>query len=316
MKAAVIYAPGGPAQLKVVEYPMPVATAGNVLVKIRAFGLNRSELMTRKGYSPGVQFPRILGIECTGEVVTDPSGKLQPGQQVAAFMGGMGRDFDGGYAEYATLPASILYPFSSRLPWEILGALPEMFQTVYGALYLALNITRGETLLIRGGTSSIGLLAIQLAWRDGLKVIATTRDRAKVDFLLEQGCDEVLIDDGQLPPQIADKVLELVGTNTLRNSLLCARPGGTVCMTGILSETWTLPEFTPMGFIPSGVKLTVSSSSTLVSDHATFATFIKDVEDGHIRINTGKVFDLDDIVAAHELMDSNQANGKIVVIPS
>lgn len=315
MKAAVIYAPGGPVQLQVEDRPMPVATDGTVLVRVRAFGLNRSELMTRKGYSPGVKFPRILGIECVGEVVTDPSGKLQPGQQVAAFMGGMGRDFDGGYAEYAALPAGILYPFNSHLPWEVLGALPEMFQTVYGALYLALGITKGETLLIRGGTSSIGLLALQLAKRDGLRVITTTRDKAKVGFLLEQGSDEVLIDDGQLPPQVAHKVLELVGTNTLRNSLLCAHPGGTVCLTGILSESWTLQEFTPMEFIPAGVKLTMSSSSTLVSDHATFAAFVNDVSEVKIKINLGSVFDLDHIVAAHMLMDSNQANGKIVVIP-
>ena len=108
MKAAVIYQPGGPQQLLLEHRPIPQPGEGQVLVKVKAFGLNRSELMTRKGLSPGVSFPRILGIECVGEVVEDTSGLWSPGQKVAAFMGGMGRDFDGSYAEFAVLPRSIL----------------------------------------------------------------------------------------------------------------------------------------------------------------------------------------------------------------
>lgn len=317
MKAIIIYEPGGPEQFKLAEYPIPVPASGEVLVRIKARGLNRSELMTRKGYSPGVHFPRVLGIECVGEVVTDPSGKLQPGQQVAACMGEMGRAYDGSYAEYAVLPAGILQPFTSHLPWKILGALPEMYQTVYGSLFAALDIRQDETLLIRGGTSSIGLLAIQMAKNAGLKVIATTRNPAKENFLLSNGCDQVLIDDGHLQqriPAAVDKVLELIGTNTLKDSLACARRGGTVCMTGILSESWSIPSFTPMEFIPPAVKLTVCNSGEIKSDAATFSAFIRDVEQGKIKIITGPVFQLDQISQAHQLMDDNQAMGKIVVV--
>jgi NADPH2:quinone reductase len=167
MKAAVIYQPGGPEELRLEERPIPQTKPGMILVKVKAFGLNRSELMTRKGYSSNVVFPRILGIECVGEVVEDPSGNLQPGQPVAACMGGMGREYDGSYAEYTLLPTDIVYPFNGNLPWATLGALPEMFQTVYGSLFLALDIKKGETLLIRGGTSSVGLLALQLAKKCG-----------------------------------------------------------------------------------------------------------------------------------------------------
>src|SRR3954468_16891523 len=125
MKAAVLYTPGGAENLTIIETPVPIPGEGQVLVKVKAFGLNRSELMTRKGFSPNVKFPRVLGIECVGEVEDDPSGKYLKGQKVAALMGGMGRDFDGGYAEYTVLPESIVFPFESKLPWEQLGAFPE-----------------------------------------------------------------------------------------------------------------------------------------------------------------------------------------------
>src|SRR5215218_4154796 len=130
MKAAVLYRAGGPENLIVETRPMPVPGEGQVLVKVKAFGLNRSELMTRKGYSPNVSFPRILGIECVGEIVTDPSSEFQPGQKVAAVMGEMGRAFDGSYAEYTVLPKEIVLPFESSLEWAVLGAIPEMFHTV------------------------------------------------------------------------------------------------------------------------------------------------------------------------------------------
>jgi NADPH:quinone reductase-like Zn-dependent oxidoreductase len=140
MKAAILYGPGAADQFRLEERQIPTPHEGQVLIQVKAFGLNRSELMTRKGLSPNVRFPRVLGIECVGEVAHDPTGEYAPGQQVAALMGGMGRDFDGSYAEYTVVPRSIIYPFRSTLSWEQLGAIPEMFQTVYGSLYLSLRI--------------------------------------------------------------------------------------------------------------------------------------------------------------------------------
>lgn len=320
MKAAVIYQAGGPERLIIEDKSVPEPNPGQVLVKVKAFGLNRSELMTRKGYSPGVLFPRILGIECVGEIVADPSGKWQPGQQVAACMGGMGKDYDGSYAEYAVLPSSIIYPFNSELSWDVLGAIPEMFQTVYGSLHLALRIQKGESILIRGGTSSIGLLAIQLARHSGLSVIATSRSEEKKQFLIEQGAEVVLIDDGNLRAQVdklyprgIDKILELVGANTLKDSLSCAKPGGIVCMTGMLSETWSIQDFAPMDYIPAAVNLTVYDTGQMSVDHKAFQSFISMVERGEIKLSIGGVFKLDDIAQAHKLMDSNKASGKIVI---
>ncbi|OOQ57288.1 zinc-binding alcohol dehydrogenase family protein [Mucilaginibacter pedocola] len=321
MKAAVIYTAGGPENFAIEERPIPTPGEGQLLVKVKAFGLNRSELMTRKGYSPGVQFPRILGIECVGEVVTDASGEYKPGQKIAAFMGGMGRDYDGSYAEYTVLPKQIIIPFESVLPWEVLGALPEMFQTVYGSLHVALRIKKGQSLLIRGGTSSIGLLAAQLAKNAGLRVIATTRKPESREALLQNGAHEVLIDDGQLALQLkalhpagVNHVLELVGTLALKDSLQCASIGGSVCMTGMLSEQWSVPEFSPMEFIPAAVNLTVYDSGQIRISAEHFQNFVREVKAGMVKIKTAKVFKLDEIVEAHRLMDSNIAKGKIVVV--
>jgi len=300
---------------------MPLPKDGWVLVKVKSFGINRSELMTRKGYSPSVIFPRVLGIECVGEVEQDPSGELEPGQKVAAFMGGMGRDFDGSYAEYALLPKSLLYPFESHLSWEQLGAIPEMFQTVYGSLHLALKIKAGETLLVRGGTSSIGMLATQLAKNGGLQVIATTRKPEKATQLLNNGADHVLIDDGNLAAKVKDlhangidKVLELIGTSTLKDSLQCTAPGGSVCMTGMLAEQWSLPEFAPMEYIPATVNLTIYDSGQIRVDQPHFQQFINDVEAGKIHLNIHHSFTLNEIAAAHTFMESNTGAGKIVVL--
>lgn len=322
MKTVVLYKPGKAENLTLVEKPIPKPTDGQVLIKVKAFGLNRSELMTRKGLDAGiVTLPRILGIECVGEVEQDPSGQYPKGQKVMAFMGGMGRAFDGGYAEFAVLPRSILHPFNSSLPWEILGAIPEMYQTVYGSLFPALNIQKRETLLIRGGTSSVGMLAAQVAKNMGLTVIATTRNEKKEKKLRDNGADQVLVDDGNLKdkvraiyPQGVDKVLELVGTLTLKDSLQCVKTGGVACMSGMLAEQWQIPDFEPMKFIPATVRLTIYDSGQIRSSAEVFQAFIHKVEMGQIKLKIGKVFPLDKIIEAHQLMERNRADGKIVVL--
>ncbi|MBD8082805.1 zinc-binding alcohol dehydrogenase family protein [Chryseobacterium caseinilyticum] len=320
MKAIVLYRAGGPEHLCLEERVIPSPQKDHVLVKIKAFGLNRSEIMTRKGYSESVHFPRILGIECVGEIVEDPSGEFATGQKVAAFMGGMGRDYDGSYAEFAVLPKSIISSFESDLPWSVLGALPEMFQTVYGSLHVALKIKKEETLLIRGGTSSIGLLAAQLGRSEGLKIISTTRNPKKIHILLENGADEVMIDDGNLSQKIKDrdfkinKILELIGTSTLKDSLNSVITGGIVCMTGMLSEQWSIKDFAPMDFIQTASYLTVYDSGKKRVNGLYFQEFIRKVEANKIKPVIKKIFKLEEIAEAHSFMESNHSGGKIVVL--
>jgi NADPH:quinone reductase len=321
MRAAVTNRAGGPEVIEIQERPIPIAVEGEVLIRVKAFGLNRSEMFTRQGHSPGVEFPRIQGIECVGIVEEDPSGTYSQGQQVAAIMGGMGRFFDGGYAEYVLVPIGIVFPFESKLDWSVLGALPEMFQTVSGSLNEALEIQKGEVLLIRGGTSSIGMMSAQMAKFQGLTVISSTRNPQKSQALLDNGADHVVIDNGTVEEQVkalfptgVHKVLELVGTVTLKDSLKCIAPKGVVCMTGILGNSWTMDSFTPMGDIPSLGRLTVYMGDAKNLRKERLQDFISQVEAGHIKVRIDSTFKLDQVAEAHSYMESNQAKGKIVVV--
>jgi len=321
MKAALTTKPGDPGAIVMKDLAMPEVKPDWVLIQVKAFGLNRSELFTRRGDSPGVVFPRIQGIECVGLVENDPSGRYTRGQQVAAFMGGMGRFFDGSYAEYVSVPLDIVIPFRSPLPWDTLGAIPEMFQTVSGSLVQALEIQRGESLLIRGGSSSIGMLACQLANIKGLRVISTTRNPEKKQNLLDNGAEQVVLDDGRIAEKVkawmpdgVDKVLELVGTRTLKDSLQCIAPKGMVCMTGILGNEWTMDGFSPMGDIPSLGRLTVYMGEARNLSEEQLQEFIDEVERGALRLNIDRVFHLNEVAEAHQYMEDNKARGKLVVL--
>lgn len=323
MRAAVVRRAGGPEVLELCEVPRPVPQPGWVLVRVKAFGLNRGELLTRQGHSPTVTFPRILGIECVGVVEEAPGGELAPGTTVAAVVGGMGRAFDGSYAEFAALPVASVYPLRTDLDWARLAAIPESFVTAWGALHDALEIAAGQTLLVRGGTSSIGLTAAALAHAHGARVLATTRRPERRAALRENGADEVLIDAGELAPAVralvpggVDRVLELVGTTTMRDSLRCAAPRGVVCMCGILGNAWVYDGFSPSEVIPATVRLTSYSSSSALEGAARGARlqdFVDGVAAGRYRVAIDRVFPFEEIVAAHRWMEENRAVGKIVV---
>lgn len=323
MRAAVCVGPGGPEMLEIHERPVPEVREGWSLVRVRAAGLNRSELRTRQGHSPGVRFPRVLGIECVG-VVADSTDPLLPvGTSVAAVMGGMGREFDGGYAEYALLPNALLMPITTTLPWDVLAALPETCLTAQGSLD-ALGVTPGGEgrLLIRGGTSSVGMAAASIARGYGLETAATTRQRGKAAALTAAGVDHVLLDDGgsmlapvrALWPEGPDHVLDLVGASTAVESLRLVRRGGTVCVSGSLSG-WTIPDFEPIAMIPSGTRLTSFHSDDLKggAGAAVLRRIVRDVEAGLHRPHVDRVFRLDEIVTAHRYMENDQATGKLVV---
>jgi NADPH:quinone reductase-like Zn-dependent oxidoreductase len=325
MRAAVAERPDGPEGLVVREVRRPEPRPGWALVRVEAFGLNRSEYMTLRGWSGGaVQFPRVLGIECTGVVAAVAEGSaVAPGTTVAAVMGGMGRAYDGGYAEYALLPESQLMTLDTDLPWDVLGALPETFITAAGSLE-TLALARGETLLVRGATSSVGLACLELARAAGVRTVATTRGKAKVPVLQARGAAAVVLEGSGFAararaalPEGADGVVDLIGGRAVLDSLAVVRRGRTVCTSGMLAGEWVIDDFEPVGSIPSARKLTAYHSDE-ASDAAIgrplLQAVVEQVERGEVDPGIDTVYALDEIADAHRRMAAGAATGKLVVL--
>lgn len=333
MKAVVLTELTKAEEVRLTDCPVPQVRPGWVLVKVRAFGMNHSEQILRRNEirADYIQKPLIPGIECVGEIADPSDSSFQKGQRVAALMGGMGRSFNGSYAEYALLPAHHVFAVSSDLSWEKLAAVPETYFTAWGSLFEGLRLQPEDTLLVRGATCALGYAAIQLAKALGCRVIATTHKESRLPLLAE--ADEAVLDTGRLAETLPGaafpgtvrpratspgvtrsgitKALELVGPKTLPDTLRCVEKGGIVCNTGILGGVYALNGFDPIKDIPNGVYLTgfYSNGPTqeIMDEIFSFLTVHR------LQPCVGKCFDFSEIREACKAQDTGVANGKIVV---
>jgi NADPH:quinone reductase len=320
MKAIVLHKSCSPEELKISEVPVPEVKPEWVLIKVKAFGLNRSELIMRayEADSPYIKLPRIPGIECAGEIEDPGDSNFVKGQRVIALMGGMGRSFDGSYAEYTLVPYKNVFKVETTLRWEELAAIPETYFTAWGSLFDSLQLKPEDTLFIRGGTSALGLAAIQLAKSVGVNVTASTRNENKGNFLMKQGIDNVIMDNGTITEQLfilhpkgVDKVLELIGPTTLLESARLVRHHGIICSTGVLGKKGSLNNFDPIKDLPSGIYLTGFFSN--YPAQAVINDIFEHLNKHKLRPIVSKVFSFDEIGQAHALMENNIAKGKVVV---
>ena len=233
MKAVVVFEAGGTDKLIYTDIDKPKLREGWSLVKVKGFGINRSEIFTRNGYSPSVTFPRVLGIECVG--VIEESKLFEVGTKIVSIMGEMGRAFDGSYAEYVLLPDEQIYPIESRLSWEELAAIPETYYTSFGC-YKNLRISPDDRILVRGASSAAGLAFCNLVKSHfpNIKIYASTQNITKKDILLANGFDEIILDDNYIlkTDESFDKILELIGPRSIKDSLRHLNRFGIICSAG------------------------------------------------------------------------------------
>ena len=318
MKAIVLTGRCKASEMKVSEIPVPKARPGWVLVKVHAAGLNHSEALLRlfEIENDYILKPIVPGIECVGEVEDPSDSGLAKGDKVVSLMGGMGRSFNGSYAEYALLPSSNVFKVNTDLSWIELAAVPETYFTAYGSLTQCLLLREGDILLVRGATSTVGLAAIQIAKAFGATVIASSRRESSFENLKAVGADYCVVDDGNIVAQLSggnrpNKVLELIGPATLQDSLRCVSLPGYVCNTGILGNKFTIPNFDPIKYIPNGVFLTGFFSNFPTQE--AIDSILRLLETSGQKPLYSKVFKLEEITQAHTLLEKGGAGGKIIL---
>ncbi|OBK33935.1 alcohol dehydrogenase [Mycobacterium sp. 1245111.1] len=322
MRAIVLEKFGGLDSLVYTDIPKPLPKAGEVVVKIHAFGVNHAEMHMRRG--EWAEAAEVSGIECVGVVDSCPGGEFEVGAKVAAFMGGLGRTVNGSYAEYTRVRAANVALIESDLPWSQLAALPEAFSTAWTCLFHNLKLTSGQTIVIRGATSSLGQAAVKMAVAAGGRVIATARKRERFGLLESLGVARVELESETLAAEIAeakqiDAVLDFVGNSTILDSLDMLRRDGTACLAGWLGGLDPIGDFNPLLRMASGVNWNFFGSFVFGEPGFPLSDVpLQDIADqvahGRLDATPSRVFSFEQIREAHQIMEAGEAGGKMVVV--
>ncbi|TEA01155.1 zinc-binding alcohol dehydrogenase family protein [Mycobacteroides salmoniphilum] len=322
MRAIVLDGFGGLDVLTHTDITKPLPKAGEVVIRVKGFGINHAEMHMRRG--EWAEAAEVSGIECVGIVDACPGGEFPVGAKVAALMGGLGRTVNGSYAEFTRVRVENVARIESDLSWDQLAALPETYATAWTCLFRNLSLSAGHTVVIRGATSSFGQAAVKLAVEAGVRVIATTRSANRFDVLTALGAERAELEVPDLSTRIVDAkqidaVLDLVGNSTILDSLDMLRRGGTACLAGWLGGLDPIPDFNPLLRMASGVNLSFFGSFVFGSpgfplSDVPLQEIADKVREGRIEARPSQVFSFDQIREAHRVMETGEAGGKMVVV--
>lgn len=329
MRAVVIDNFGGPEVLTLKDVSLPSSEPGHIIIRIKAFGINRAEMYMRRG--EWAESMPIIGIECVG-LIASPNPIFPIGTPVGALMGGLGRTINGSYAEYTSVPVTNVVKLADKeedleLSWEQIAAIPETFATAWICLFGNLEIKSGQRLLIRGGTSSLGRAAILLAKNAGVEITATTRNSESIEELKFMGAKEVVLEDKLLSERLKengtpkfDAQLNLIGNSVILDSLKTVRRGGRLCLGGFLGGLASI-EFNPLLQMPSGVHFSFFGSPAFGNEDFPLSEIpmreiLQRVKKGEIEWKPSRTFHFGEagVRDAHKVMEAGGAGGKMVVI--
>jgi NADPH2:quinone reductase len=323
MRAILVDQPGGPAAMRLGEAPVPVLRAGEVLIRVRAAGVNRPDVQQRKGaYPPPPDASPLLGLEAAGEVVALGEGVagIALGDRVTALCNG------GGYADYVAVPAGQCLPWPKGFDAVQAAALPENYFTVWANLFELGRLAEKESLLVHGGTSGIGITAIQLAVARGSEVFATAGSAEKCRFIETLGAHAINYKEHDFAAEIAagtgkqgvDVVLDMVGAPYTPRNIASLKRGGRLVQVAFMQGS----KIENFDLLPVMVKKLTITGSTMrprtATEKAEIAAALRQnvwplLQAGKCAPVIETVFPLADAAAAHELMESSRHIGKIML---
>ena len=322
MRAIMVDGPGGPEKLRLGEVAAVSAGPGEVLVDIVAAGVNRADLLQRQGlYPPPPGASEIIGLEAAGRVVAaPPESGWKPGDRVCALLSG------GGYAERVAVPAEQLLPIPQAMTFEEAAALPEALCTVYYNLIVQAGLDEGETLLIHGGGSGIGTMAIQVAKAIGARIACTAGSREKLEAARALGA-EILINyhDEDFSARMqeaggADVILDIIGAKYLAANIAALRRHGRLVVIGLQGGRMGELDLA-MLLMKQGRVHATSLRALPAAEKAAIVAGVRGelwprVESKAIRPCVDRVLPLAEAGEAHRLLEDGAATGKIVLAMS
>lgn len=321
MRAVTAPAPGGVDALVIVDRPVPEPAPGEVLIRVTAAGVNRADLLQRQGfYNPPTGATDILGLEVSGDIVEVGEGvtDLQPGAHVCALLTG------GGYAEYVSVPAGQVATIPEGVSLTEAAGLMEVASTVWSNVFMMGKLQHGETLLVHGGASGIGTMAIQIAKAFGAKVVVTVGSEEKAQFCRELGADVAInyreqdfAEAMREQDLAADVILDIIGAKYLAANVSVLATAGRLVVIGM----------------QGGIKAELNLGALLSKRAAVMATSLRArptgekaaivsqmvaqvwplIADGTVRPIIHAVHPLEDVQLAHQSLEDSSHTGKVLL---